>query len=277
MRKSETPVVAVIPAYNEERFLGGLLDQVLEQEYDDVYVLDDASTDNTVEAALAYGKDIKVICGKENVGSGANRNRIIPVLGEPALIHFLDADLRLNSDRNPERARELTSSKDMGFVGGLIRSPEGSQHPWNYGPAFSLPGYVSSRVYSRIFKIARKEPTTSRRLRELLNKWPPMEQWPDPQQEPIARDVYWSCEGNLTISSDIFGQVGGYDSSLRYHEVTDFARRLDRLGLKRRFDPSIDVTHQNREWETKPHTKEFWIALAKITGKMSVREFLLGA
>jgi len=274
MNKLKRPIIAAIPTYNEEQLLDDLLDQVLEDQYDDVYVLDDASTDNTVELALYYGKDVQVILGKENVGSGANRNRIISKLGDSAIIHFIDADLRLNSDRNPERIREIMPSSGVGFIGGLVRNPDGSQHPWNYGPAFSLPQMLSAWTYTGINRLAKRDPVAARSLRSSLNRWSLMEQWPDPQKEPLARDVYWSCEGNLVIPYEVFAGVGGYDPQLRYHEVMDLAMRLEKYGLKRQFDPSIDVTHLDLEWVGKESSREFSTALVKIAGKMGVREFL---
>ncbi len=274
MSRQKYRVVAAIPAYNEEKLLGGLLDQVLDQEYDDVYVLDDASTDATVEVASFYGKDVNVIEGKENVGSGANRNRIIPKLGGSAIIHFIDADIHLNTDRSPERVREVITHSDIGFVGGLVRNPDGSQHPWNYGPAFSLPQMLSSWAYTGINRLAKTDPVVARALRSSLNRWTLMEQWPDPQKEPRAREVYWACEANLVIPSDVFVTVGGYDPNLRYHEVMELAMRLEQLGLNRRFDPLIDVTHQNLEWLNKGYTHEFWSALVRTAGKIGIKEFM---
>lgn len=279
MKRRESPVVAVIPAYNEEQLLGGLLDQVLEQEYDDVYVLDDASTDNTVEAALSYGSDVNVVSGIENAGSGANRNRIIPVLGHSAImpiIHFLDADVRLNSGRNPERARELVAASNIGFVGGLIRRPDGTQHTWNYGPAYSLPQMASSLVYAQADRLGRLWAPAGSLVRQGLNHWSLIDQWPDQQKEPVAHGVYWACEGNMVIPSNVFKCTGGYDPSLRYHEVMELAMKLDRLGLRRRFDPSIDVTHQRQSFFNKGYTRNFWTAQHRIVHKMGMKRFLTG-
>lgn len=273
----ELPVVAVVPAYNAEQTLPALLPQLLDQEYSDVYVLDDASTDNTVEVILSYGKDVKIVQGNENVGSGANRNRIIPELGYSALIHFLDADVRLNSNDNPQVARDLIARKDIGFVSGLVRLADGTQNPWNYGPRFSLPQMVSSWVYSGIYELGKKKPGAAHSIRKKLSHWSLIEQWPDPLSEPHARDVYWGSEANMVISSNLFEEVGGYDPHLRCHEVMELAMRIDKLGLRRRFDPLLDVTHHDFELLNKGNTREYWLALIQIAGKMSLKEVLLGS
>jgi hypothetical protein len=46
-------IVAIIQAYNEERFIGGCIEHLREQGID-VYLIDDASTDNTVAIAERY-------------------------------------------------------------------------------------------------------------------------------------------------------------------------------------------------------------------------------
>ena len=45
----QLPVVAAIPNYNMGEHLRVLLPQVLSQRYDDIFVLDDASTDDSVD------------------------------------------------------------------------------------------------------------------------------------------------------------------------------------------------------------------------------------
>lgn len=143
MKSDRLPVTAAIPAYNAESTLEPLLKTVLEQEYDQIFVLDDASTDATYELAHTYEPDITAVRGMENVGSGANRNRIIQVLDGRTIIHFLDADLRLNSEQTPELARHAATQPAVGYVGGLIRDPNGRQNPYNYGPEWSVRGMYS--------------------------------------------------------------------------------------------------------------------------------------
>ena len=85
-----------------------------------------------------FSKNIHFVAGPENVGAGANRNRIMGALGFNAIIHFIDADMDLHTDRAPELAQEIASSSTIGFVGGLIKEANGRQHPVNSGPRQSL-------------------------------------------------------------------------------------------------------------------------------------------
>src|SRR4029077_5074528 len=95
------PVVAAIPNYNMGDNLGKLLPQVLAQRYDGVFVLDDASTDHSVEVIAQFDDEVKVVRSPENRGAGANRNQIIDYVGDGAIIHFIDADMDLATAEIP--------------------------------------------------------------------------------------------------------------------------------------------------------------------------------
>lgn len=92
----------IIPTYNYANFLKHALQSAFEQHYKDfeVIVVDDGSTDNTLEVCQAfknhYGKQINVI-QQANAGPGAARNRGIDAAKGEFLL-FLDADDELDRD-----------------------------------------------------------------------------------------------------------------------------------------------------------------------------------
>jgi GT2 family glycosyltransferase len=273
VKKSNLPVVAAIPAYNAEATLSPLVYDVLEQEYDEVCVLDDASTDNTYELASSFKSDIRIVRGQENVGSGANRNRIIPALGYNAIIHFLDSDVRINSERSAEVAREVGSVANIGFVGGMIRNPDGTQNPYNFGPRMSLKtSFLQSGIQYGIYALGRSRPQLAKNVRSDLE--PLLKDWPNAFEPPLARPVYWSAEANLVIPSQVFSHLHGFDERLRYHEIIDFSIRTHGLGLNTRFDPSIDVTHHAIDGLSKKFDIEPIKAQARIVLGMGVKNWL---
>ena len=87
-------VSVVIPCYNQARFLGEAIESVLAQTYSrsEIVVVDDGSTDKTVEVASRY---CEVRCiSQRNQGQGAARNKGLKhASGE--FIVFLDSDDRL--------------------------------------------------------------------------------------------------------------------------------------------------------------------------------------
>ncbi len=85
-------VVAVIPAYNEERFIGSVVLQV-RQYVDEVIVVDDGSTDHT--AAIARLAGASVVRHEVNLGKGAALNtgfRKARELFLPGVVVILDGD-----------------------------------------------------------------------------------------------------------------------------------------------------------------------------------------
>lgn len=272
--KRELPVVAVVPAYNEEERLGMLLHQLASQEYSQIYVIDDASTDNTYEVADSWRKYVKTIRGESNLGSGGNRNRIIPELGRSALIHFVDADMRLNTTETPNLIKELASKNDLGYISGLIRNPDKEQNPYNFGPRMS---FKSSFIESGVFQygtwaMGAKNYELARKMRGKLD-WL-LHEWPNTFEEPVARPIYWGVESNMVIPSEVFSKTGGYNEKLRYHETMEYSIRLDRLGLGRYFEPSLDSTHCDFDRIGKKFTAEPIKATLRIIGWMGLREFL---
>lgn len=236
-------VVAAIPNYNMADSLTVLLPQVMEQDYAGVYVLDDASTDHSREVAEQFGRDITFVAGSENIGSGGNRNRILSALGKDVLIHFLDADVRLNVDEPAARVREASSEEMTGLTGGLVVNPEGKQSPWNYGPRQCLHTDLGGFAQLMLNELAQSHPDAAAIGRRALAGL--LKEWPNPEVAPQRRYTYWTLEANMAISSEVLHKAGGFDARIREHDIQDLAIRTQKLGLKSVFDPSFAVTQTN--------------------------------
>jgi glycosyltransferase involved in cell wall biosynthesis len=91
-----TPDISlIIPAYNASLYLREAIDSVLNQTLrpTQVIIVDDGSTDGTLQVARSYGNAVTVIA-QANGDAGAARNRGLQEATAP-LISFLDADDRL--------------------------------------------------------------------------------------------------------------------------------------------------------------------------------------
>lgn len=94
MTKTKPLISVIIPAYNEEEGIRGLLDDLNKQTYKkfEVIVVDDKSTDNTVAVAKKLGAKV-IVSGKHNLSHSRNlgiRN------SEGTVIVNMDADYRVN-------------------------------------------------------------------------------------------------------------------------------------------------------------------------------------
>lgn len=239
------PVIAAIPNFNMGQHLGRLLSQVLEQGYDAVFVLDDASTDHSVEVVEQFGSAVKLVRSRVNQGAGANRNQILDHVGDDALIHFVDADMDLETVETAEVARQVFAryrDLNVGLIGGLVRRLDGSQEPHNYGAVFSAWGGITSGIPLAIDRL-RTFPRVAALLQHLAA--PIMKDWPNVLEAPIATPAYWLHEGNMLAHAGILRSTGGYDPRVRCHEAQDLAIRMEKRGIKRQFDPTIRVRHHH--------------------------------
>lgn len=270
----QLPVVAAIPNYNMGDNLRRLLPQVLAQRYDSVFVLDDASTDHSVDVVSGFGDEVKLVRSPENRGAGANRNQIIAHVGDGAIIHFIDADMELETAETPAVAREVVgryAGRGVGMIGGLVSRVDGSQEYCNYGAVFSLWGNFTSNV-PRIIDRLREKPRLARAIQRAAA--PIMGGWPNVLEPPAPTPAYWVHEGNMLVYSSLFRSVGGYDPLLRSHEVQDLAIRLEKRGIKRQFDPSIKVVHHHIDVRGKNRNKWAHKATHYLIRKHGLYRFL---
>jgi glycosyltransferase involved in cell wall biosynthesis len=93
-------VSILVPAFNAAKWIGDTISSALGQTWPDkeVIVVDDGSTDRTLEIARAFeGRDLRVVAG-EHRGAAAARNRALSLAGGD-LIQWLDADDLLAPDK----------------------------------------------------------------------------------------------------------------------------------------------------------------------------------
>ena len=82
-------VSVVIPTFNSENFVTEALNSVINQTYSnfEVILVDDASTDNTVDVISQYVKnDPRIILEqlRENSGAAVARNKAIEIIKSPS-------------------------------------------------------------------------------------------------------------------------------------------------------------------------------------------------
>jgi glycosyltransferase involved in cell wall biosynthesis len=128
-------VVVVLPAYNAEKTLAQTVNEIDRELVDDIWVVDDDSTDDTWEVARAL--DLNVIRHEENLGYGGNQKTCYRV----ALEHGADVVVMLHPDYqySPKLLVSLAAMiayEEYDFVIGsriLAQNPiEGGMPRWKY-------------------------------------------------------------------------------------------------------------------------------------------------
>jgi GT2 family glycosyltransferase len=273
--KKKLPVVAAIPNYNMGHHLRKLLPQVLEQGYDRVYVFDDGSTDDSVEVVKEFNGAVQIVVSPKNRGCTANRNQVIDHVGDDELIHFIDADMDLETDNIADVARDVAAryaDDGVGAIGGLVSRADGSQEPYNFGPAFSLKTALTA--VPPLLDRVRERPRLARRIQRAVT--PVIKHYPNILDAPVPTRTYWLHEGNMLIYSGIYKSIGGYDVNMRNHGAQDLAIRLEKMGIKRQFAPSIKVIHHYIDVRGKKRKRQQYESLRYLVGKHGLKPWFTG-
>ena len=109
-------VSILIPCYNAERFVGEAIESALAQSWatKEVVVVDDGSTDGSLEVIRSFGDRIRYETGP-NRGGNAARNRLLE-MAEGEWLQYLDADDFLLPDKIERQMLFLQEHPDVDVV-----------------------------------------------------------------------------------------------------------------------------------------------------------------
>lgn len=100
-RHAAGPIIALIPAYNEQRFIGSLV-LAVRAYVDHVVVVDDGSRDRTTEIAQLAGATVVQHAVNQGKAAGVNSGFAYVRQLNPAVVVMLDGDGQHNADDIPQ-------------------------------------------------------------------------------------------------------------------------------------------------------------------------------
>lgn len=110
----------IICAFNVQEYIEKAVDSILNQTYKnyEIIVVNDKSTDGTLEKLKKYNNKIKIVNNKVNLGLGSSRN-IACTYAKGEYIIYLDADDTLYEENTLERVNEVIEKEhpDIGYFG----------------------------------------------------------------------------------------------------------------------------------------------------------------
>jgi len=202
----------------------------------EVYVVDSASTDNTVEMIRTTFPQIKLITSAQNLGFGAANNLALRKMGFgekspqslPKAVYLLNPDTITHEGASQTLYDALFSNSKIGLVGAGLTYGDGSfQHS-----AFSFPGL--RQLWVEFF------PTPGRLFESPFNGRYPREKYSSGQ--PFAVDFVLGA--TMMLKSEVIQQTGMFDEQFfMYCEEIDWAWRIHRTGWDVYCVPSAHVTH----------------------------------
>ncbi len=117
-------ITVTIPAYNHGKFIARAIESVLVQEHRDidVIVVNDASTDDTLEVARHYESDTRLHCvsNEQNLGLARNWNRCLALANGPLVMVF-GSDDELDPDYLSRVSTLFTAHPEAGLVYAPVR------------------------------------------------------------------------------------------------------------------------------------------------------------
>lgn len=204
------------------------LDRHLDQVAHEVIVVDNASSDRSVQMVHEVFPQVRLICNDENVGFGrANNQGMTAASGEWLLLLNSDAELLDDSV-----ARLLVRMKNDSGVGvghcRLLSADDTQQYTTYRFPSMQI-ALLDGLGLNNLLP---------RRQREALlaGYW----------DQSYDRDVDWVAAAFMLIRREVFAQTGGFDPTIfMYGEDLEWCWRIRDAGWRIRFYADGAVRHQN--------------------------------
>lgn len=184
-------ISVVIPAYNEERYIAGCIESVLDhapRSLREIIVVCNACTDRTADVALRYPK-VRVV-HEPRKGTGYARNTGFKE-AKGDILAYIDADSRIHADWFPMLEREFARDSSLASLSGPY---------WFY----DMPAWQSRVVYLWWMMCAVPE---------------------------YYRAKFAIVGGNFAARRSALERIGGFDTSIAFWgDDTNLARRLRNAG-----------------------------------------------
>ena len=112
----------IIAVYNGRRYLAEAIGSILGQSWpvDEVIVVDDGSTDDTVEVAERFGPPVRCI-RQNNAGQSAARNHGVRV-SRGEMLAFLDCDDLIHRTKIERQLRRFAQCCELMFIDGYAQN-----------------------------------------------------------------------------------------------------------------------------------------------------------
>lgn len=197
----------------------------------DVYIVDSASTDGTVEAVEAAFPQAHMIASADNLGFGKANNLALEQLKDdpPRAVYLLNPDTITQPGATRALFDALMADDALGLVGARLSYGDGSfQHS-----AFQFPGI--RQVWVEFF------PTPGRLIDSPFNGRYPRALYD--AGEPFPVDFVLGA--TMMLRYEVAAQTGGFDANtfFMYCEEIDWAHRIHQRGWQVACVPAAHVIH----------------------------------
>lgn len=222
-QKKSSYAIAILN-YNGEAYLKEYLPSLYQNNNSDaeIIVIDNASTDGSIEVLNQYFPEIKIIELRKNYGFAEGYNKGIEQIEYEQII-LLNSDVAVTKDWDKIILKTLNSNNSIGAVMPKILS---AKENINFEYAGAGGGFIDSLGY----------PFCRGRIFDTIEK--------DQGQYNGTTDVFWTSGAAMAIRKSVFQKLGGFDESYFAHmEEIDLCWRMQRAGYTLKVNPDAVVYH----------------------------------
>jgi GT2 family glycosyltransferase len=218
-----TKTAVVILNYNGEKFLKDFLQLVVDYSPNaDIYVVDNASTDNSVEFIKLTFPSVKLIEFTENYGFTKGYNEALKQI-EATYYVLLNSDVEVTENWLTPITDFMDKNEAVAACQPKILS---YHHKTHFEYAGASGGYLDSLAF----------PYCRGRIFDVLEE--------DLGQYDDTCQVFWATGACLFIKSEVYHNLGGLDEDFFAHmEEIDLCWRINLLGKKVFVIPESEVYH----------------------------------
>ncbi len=236
----------IISSWNGRHLLEQCLPRVLRAVARDdgdheVIVVDDASTDDTVEYVRSEYPDVRLIALERNLRFGGANNAAAREARSDILV-FLNNDMQVADDFLGSMLQHF-DAPDVFAVTARIEMPP----KWVAGGFIEETGFVRGQFVDGFFVLKHKKPTTGE-----------------------AVPIFYAGGGSSAFRRDRFLGLGAFDRLFRpfYFEDLDLSYRAQKAGWRILFEPRSTMVHAHRQTNTSENFPDGYVDL--MFGKNSL-------
>jgi N-acetylglucosaminyl-diphospho-decaprenol L-rhamnosyltransferase len=221
--------VAVVN-HNAGPFLAGCLDSIAAsfgEVATEVVLVDNASTDRSVDRATAGHPDVRVIRNPDNRGFARAANQALAATTAPFVL-LLNPDAQIVGGRLESLVKVARERPRAGAIGALVRNPDGTIQP----SARRVPRLGEALGHAFLGPLWRENPWTRSYT---------MAGW----DRATEREVGWVSGSAMLLRREAIDEVGPFDEGyFMYVEDVDLCTRLRRAGWQVLFSPELEIVHE---------------------------------
>ncbi|MFT4583124.1 MAG: GT2 family glycosyltransferase [Gammaproteobacteria bacterium] len=242
----------IIPTYNGREVTRACLDSIFANpptKTFEVFVIDDASNDNTDELVRDSYPQVNLLRNDINVNYGRSNNRAMDV-ARGKYFYLLNNDTLMLPNALDNMIDFLDEHPDAGGVGSKLFNEDGSIQ-WSVK---SLP-CATSALFGARSPITRMFPNNRYSRSHLLHL-------DHDSDEPFLAPYVSSA--SYMLRREVFERVGGLDERLTYHVDADYCKRVSDAGWNNYYLPTALVIHLDHQGGTLVNTRRRFKAVVEF-------------